>query len=59
MQRALEGLEGVESVEMRFDEREFDVVHRSTVTTAKIIEVVESAGFEASMVSEVASDQQD
>ncbi len=52
MQRALEGLDGVESVAMRFDDREFDVVHDAAATTAKMIEAVKAAGFESSTVPE-------
>jgi len=50
VQRALEGLDGVESVAMRFDDREFDVVHAERVTPEDLIEVVVAKGFSASMV---------
>ena len=52
MQRALEGLEGVASVTMRFEDKEFDIVHGGQVTAAQMIEVVAAAGFEASLVPE-------
>jgi copper chaperone CopZ len=52
VQRALEGLEGVASVEMRFDDKEFDVVHGTAVTSEKLVAAVKAAGFKASLVSQ-------
>ena len=52
MRRALEGLEGVESVELRYDDREFDIVHASAVTEAILVEAVKAAGFESTLVSQ-------
>ncbi len=58
MRRALEGLEGIESVTMRFEDKEFDIVHDGQVTVAKMIEAVADAGFEASLVSEKPADSE-
>ena len=51
MQRALEGLEGVTSVDMRFDDKEFDVVHGEGVPPEKLIETVVAKGFKATLVT--------
>ncbi len=52
MRRALEGLEGVTKVSMRFDDTQFDVDHDGNVTSAAMIAAVDAAGFKAWMVSE-------
>ncbi len=57
MQRALEGLEGVASVGMRYEDKEFDIVYDGRVTVAKVIEVVAAAGFKSSLVQQEPDDR--
>ncbi|MHC4601190.1 MAG: heavy-metal-associated domain-containing protein [Planctomycetota bacterium] len=52
MRRALAGLEGIKSIKLRFEDKEFDVTYIPKLTDPeKMVEAIQGVGFEANVVS--------